>query len=60
MTANASEGRARWQPLLRAALIMLAVVTGSGCSMFGGGDDDKELEPTELVKFEQTLKVKKI
>ncbi len=60
MTANASQARARWQPLLRAALIMLAVVTGSGCSMFGGNDDDKELEPTELVKFKQTLKVKKI
>jgi len=28
--------------------------------MFGGGDDDEELEPVALLKFEQTLKVRKL
>lgn len=59
MTANASRGPAGWQTLRRAALIMLAVVAVSGCSVFGGNDDE-ELEPTKLLKFEQTLKVNKI
>lgn len=59
MTANASRGPAGWQTLRRAALIMLVVVAVSGCSVFGGNDDE-ELEPTKLLKFEQTLKVNKI
>ncbi len=31
----------------------------AGCSLFGG-DDEEELQPTELLKFKQTLEVKRL
>ncbi|MDH4126791.1 MAG: outer membrane protein assembly factor BamB [Gammaproteobacteria bacterium] len=42
-----------------AALLILALVL-SACSWFGGKDDDKELEPLELVDIETTLNVTKL
>lgn len=41
-------------------LLSITVTALSACSIFGGDDDDKELEPTELLDFEQTLAIKKI
>jgi outer membrane protein assembly factor BamB len=38
--------------------IGLTVLVVTGCSLFG--DKEKELPPTELVKFEQTLDLKKV
>jgi len=40
------------------AWLMTALIV-AGCSIFGGGDDD-ELQPTELLDFEQTLDVKRL
>ncbi|GMR17362.1 MAG: outer membrane protein assembly factor BamB [Gammaproteobacteria bacterium] len=42
-------------------LLLMACVTvvAAGCSLFGGGDDE-ELPPAELLKFKQTLDVRKI
>lgn len=60
MTANASQRGTRCRQLRRAVVIVLASFTISGCSIFGGDSDDEELEPVTLLKFEQTLKVKKI
>ena len=39
-------------------LWFLAAMSIAGCGLFG--DDDEELQPTELLKFEQTLDVKRI
>jgi outer membrane protein assembly factor BamB len=36
----------------------LALFTTTGCGVFG--DDDEELQPTELLEFEQTLPVKRL
>ena len=38
--------------------LMAATLVLASCSIFG--DDDEELEPKELVKFESTLKVKRL
>jgi len=37
---------------------LAALLAVSGCSLFG--DDDEELQPTELLDFEQTLDVKRL
>lgn len=44
----------------RLLLLGIAATALSACSIFGGDDDDKELEPTELLDIEQTLAIKKI
>ena len=44
----------------RAFVVCATVVLASGCSVFGGGDDDKELEPLELVAIEETLDVRRL
>jgi len=44
---------------LRLLLASILAVTMSACSLFGG-DDDEQLEPTELLDFEQTLAIQKI
>jgi len=48
-----------WAPPLRrvAAWLVTALII-TGCGIFGGDDD--ELQPTELLKFEQTLDVKRL
>ena len=38
----------------------IAATALSACSIFGGGDDDEKLEPTELLDFKQTLDIRKI
>ena len=38
--------------------LLLCALLISGCSMFGGGDED-EIKPAELVKFDQQVKIKK-
>ena len=38
--------------------LLLCVLLISGCSWFGGDDED-EIKPAELVKFEQQVKIKK-
>jgi outer membrane protein assembly factor BamB len=41
-------------------LLMLVVLTGlSGCAIFGN-DDDEELQPMELVDFDETLDVRRV
>jgi outer membrane protein assembly factor BamB len=45
-------------PLRRIAIFFLAATSIAGCAWFGG-DDDEELQPTELLKFKQTLDVKR-
>jgi outer membrane protein assembly factor BamB len=42
----------------RIAIFLCSATTVAGCALFGG--DDEELQPTELLKFEQTLDVKRI
>jgi len=43
------------------ALILLFSLTGAGCAMFGGGDDDDPIEPpAELVDFEPTLEIDRL
>ena len=44
----------------RAAVLSVAVFVLSGCSIFGSKDDDEELEPLELVDFEETLDVRRV
>jgi len=60
MIASVLQWRADWPQFWRATVVVLAGVSVSACSMFGGGDDDEELEPVALLKFEQTLKVRKL
>lgn len=43
----------------RALILLLAAAGLSACGVFGGKDDE-ELEPAELVDFEQTLPVKRL
>jgi len=43
--------------LLLSALVCAFLV--SGCSWFGGDDEDAEIKPAELVKFDQQLTLKK-
>ena len=38
--------------------LLLCALLISGCSWFGGDDED-EIKPAELVKFEQQVKIKK-
>ena len=45
-------------PASRYLLIVCAAAFVAGCGIFGG--DDEELPPAELLRFEQTLKVRKI
>ena len=50
----------RWAaPLRRIVVWLLSGLIITGCSLFGGGDDE-ELQPTELLDFEQTLDVKRL
>jgi outer membrane protein assembly factor BamB len=46
-------------PLCRIAIFFLAAMSFAGCAWFGG-DDDEELQPTELLKFKETLDVKRV
>ena len=41
------------------AFAALSLVGVAGCSLFGG-DDEEELEPTELLDFEESLKVRQL
>ncbi len=45
--------------LRRIAILFLAALSIAGCAWFGG-DEDEELQPTELLKFKATLDVKRI
>ena len=47
-----------WSSLRRIAIFLCSVSTVAGCAWFGG--DEEELQPTELLKFEQTLDVRRI
>ena len=49
--------RCAW-PLRLTAMWLLAAMSITGCALFGG--DEEELQPTELLKFKQTLDVKKL
>ena len=50
----------RWSSSVRrVAIWLIAAVSIAGCSIFGG-DDDEELQPTELLDFEETLDVKRL
>lgn len=51
-----ARGITSWLVLVVSALSVMSV---SGCSVFGGGDDE-ELEPAELVDFEATLPIKRL
>lgn len=46
--------------LARPIAATVAAFVLSGCSIFGGGDDDEELEPLELVDIEETLDVRRL
>lgn len=46
-------------PVHRFTILIVAATLMGGCGLFGG-DDDEELQPTELLDFEQTLDVKRI
>ncbi len=41
-------------------LVIIAVVSLTGCGIFGSKDKEKELPPKELLKFKQTLNVKRV
>lgn len=58
--SRSNQPRFRWRSSRRCiAIWLVAVVSLAGCGIFGG-DDDKELEPTELLKFKQTLDVRRL
>lgn len=42
-----------------ALAVLAAASLTAGCSIFGGGDDDEELEPTPLADFEESLTVRR-
>jgi outer membrane protein assembly factor BamB len=44
----------------RATLFCASLLLAGGCELFGGGDDDEELEPLELVDIEETLDVRRL
>jgi len=46
-------------PLRRFAIWLIAAILISGCGLFGG-DDDEELQPTELLDFDETLDVRRL
>jgi hypothetical protein len=49
----------RWQlALRRIALWLVTAMSIAGCGLFG--DEDEELQPTELLDFEQTLEVRRL
>ncbi len=50
--------RRHWSSARRIAIFLLSVSLLAGCALFGG--DEEELQPTELLKFKQTLDVKRI
>lgn len=47
-------------PLLRTLFLALAALVLSACGVFGGDDDEDELEPLELVDFEPRVKVRRV
>jgi outer membrane protein assembly factor BamB len=47
-----------WSPLRLVAIWLLGAMSIAGCALFGG--DEEELQPTELLKFKQTLEVKRL
>ncbi len=54
------DGVRRWlSPARRCAIWLVAAMSIAGCSIFGG-DDDEELQPTELLDFKQTLDVRRL
>jgi outer membrane protein assembly factor BamB len=52
-------GRPSGSPARRVAAWLIAAFTLAGCGIFGGGDDE-ELQPTELLKFQQSLEVRRL
>ena len=44
----------------RAVTLLTAALVVAGCGLFGGDDEDRELEPTELLEFEQTLPIRRL
>jgi outer membrane protein assembly factor BamB len=48
----------RLLPVRRIAIWLVAATSIAACGLFG--DDEEELEPTELLKFKQTLDVKRV
>ena len=53
-------GCRRWFiPLRRFVIWLTAAMSIAGCGIFGG-DDEEELQPTELLDFEQTLDVRRL
>jgi len=50
----------QWSSSVRCiAIWAVAAASVAGCGLFGGGDDE-ELQPTELLDFEQTLDVRQL
>jgi outer membrane protein assembly factor BamB len=45
---------------MRSIGIVVAALALSACSLFGGDDDEKELEPTKLVDITTTVQVKRL
>ena len=50
----------RFRMIARPLVVALAGFVLSGCSIFGGNDDEEELEPMELVDIEETLDVRRL
>ncbi len=46
--------------VLKTSFVALTVLALSGCGIFGGDDEDEELEPTELTDIETTVPIKRL
>lgn len=46
--------------MLRTISLVAAAISLSSCGLFGGNDDDKELEPAELVDIETKINIKRL
>ena len=57
MSVSLKTGRVNLRVSFLVAMLPLLV---AGCGVFGGGDDEEELEPTPLVEFEETLPVRRL
>ena len=46
--------------VLQTSVVALTALVLSGCAIFGGDDEDKELEPTELTDIETKVPIKRL